>query len=499
LSGLVLIPVLFRHLGKEELGVWLLLGQSWSVLGVLDFGFSPTLVRWIALAKGNSGSDVDVVLGEESRREIADLVTTGSRVFGFLAVIVFGIAWLLGYFYLSQMEFHNLSWHTALIAWTVLCVAQSVSVWAMIWPTLLFGLGFVGWDLVLESSMSIITIAVQIVVSLAGGGLVGLAIVQAASAVISRVLFITFIRRYQSDIYHLRGRWNPAILKQITPPALRCWLTTLGGVLIMQTDQFFVVQSRGAAQLPSYRAAYLLCINVQMLAISVARSSAPFISQLWSAGEKAQAQRLTRQGLFFGLGLMLTGIAVIFAAGEDLFRVWLGPGHFSGYRLLGVISLVMLLETHSYVVSTSSRATEDEAFAGWGVAAGLLKVILSIVLVGPLGLIGIPAGTLIAQMLTNYWYMAYRGLKRLGIPWQDHLRNVLFPVLLMFGLTVLVAFGARRGLLERAPLVRLSGVIFACGLAFLTTCWLFVLDPGHRQKVLNRISFRASRLDPDKT
>ena len=110
----------------------------------------------------------------------------------------------------------------------------------------------------------------------------------------------------------------------------------------MQTDQFFVVESRGAAQLPSYRAAYLLCINVQMIAISVARSSAPFISQLWSAGEKVQAQRLTRQGMFFGLGLMLTGIAGVFAAGEDLVRVWLGPGHFSGCSLLGVISLVML-------------------------------------------------------------------------------------------------------------------------------------------------------------
>jgi len=29
LLGLILLPVLFRHLPREELGVWLLLGQSW--------------------------------------------------------------------------------------------------------------------------------------------------------------------------------------------------------------------------------------------------------------------------------------------------------------------------------------------------------------------------------------------------------------------------------------------------------------------------------------
>ena len=43
LLGLVLMPVLFRHLPKEELGVWLLFGQSWAAMGILDLGFGVTL------------------------------------------------------------------------------------------------------------------------------------------------------------------------------------------------------------------------------------------------------------------------------------------------------------------------------------------------------------------------------------------------------------------------------------------------------------------------
>jgi hypothetical protein len=31
------MPVLFRHLPKEELGIWLLLGESWVALGILEF------------------------------------------------------------------------------------------------------------------------------------------------------------------------------------------------------------------------------------------------------------------------------------------------------------------------------------------------------------------------------------------------------------------------------------------------------------------------------
>ena len=79
--GLVLMPVLFRHLPKEELGVWLLLGQSWAALGILDLGFGVTFTRRIAFAKGKSGGDSNSPLTEESTREIADLVATGRRAF----------------------------------------------------------------------------------------------------------------------------------------------------------------------------------------------------------------------------------------------------------------------------------------------------------------------------------------------------------------------------------------------------------------------------------
>src|ERR1043165_1845189 len=81
LLGLLLMPVLFRTLPKECLGVWLLLGQSWSALGVLDLGFGATLTRRIAFAMGKSGADPKTALSDESLREIANLVETGRKLF----------------------------------------------------------------------------------------------------------------------------------------------------------------------------------------------------------------------------------------------------------------------------------------------------------------------------------------------------------------------------------------------------------------------------------
>src|SRR4051794_29460896 len=75
--GLVLMPVLFHHLPKEELGVWLLLGQSWAAMGILDLASGAPPPRRIALAKGKSGADLNAPLTPETLREIADLVECG--------------------------------------------------------------------------------------------------------------------------------------------------------------------------------------------------------------------------------------------------------------------------------------------------------------------------------------------------------------------------------------------------------------------------------------
>src|SRR5438105_13642225 len=79
LLGLFLMPVLFRYLPQEELGVWLLLGQSWGAMGILALGFGITLTRRMALAKGKSGGDPNAPLTPETLPQIDDLTDGGRR------------------------------------------------------------------------------------------------------------------------------------------------------------------------------------------------------------------------------------------------------------------------------------------------------------------------------------------------------------------------------------------------------------------------------------
>jgi O-antigen/teichoic acid export membrane protein len=481
--ALVLMPVLFHHLRKEELGVWLLLAQTSALLFILDLGLSAVLTRRIALAKGKSGSDPAVTLNGETQREIADLVEAGRRLFLGLAVATFVISVLSGFIYLQQLHLTTLSLPVVWAAWAILCLSQAFGVWAQTWNCLLSGVGYVGWDAVLGSFVSTVTLVAQIIALFFGGGLVALATVAAVGLLAQRYLLLGFARSRRPELFKIRGRFNVAVVRSMISPALRAWATGIGILMVLNTDQFFIASLAGAAQIPAYRAAYLVLYNLNMLAVTAAGASAVFISHLWQAGQVAEVHRVVVRNLRLGLGLMAAGGACILVLGPRLFDVWLGKDNYIGLPILIVFFVLLFLETQCFIVTLGSRATEDEAFAFWALGAGVLKLGLATILGARYGLIGIASSTLVAQLATNHWYMVYRGLKRLGISLESHLVEVLLPVT---GLFIVVAVAVRLLLTEDVFPTEWSAVLGgACTAGFLLTAffWFFVLEPGHRVRL----------------
>jgi O-antigen/teichoic acid export membrane protein len=497
LLGLVLMPVLFRHLPKEELGVWLLLGQSWAAMGILDLGFGVTLTRRIALAKGKSGGSLDAPLTPETLREIADLVAAGRRIYRLMALGVFLVSWTLGFLYLRNLELQNLSPSTVWIAWTILCACQALTVWATVWTCLLQGVGYIGWDAIIASFISAAMLIGQIIAVLCGGGLVSLAAIAAVAVLFQRAMTRWFARRRRPDLFALQGRWNPAVLKGMPGLALRAWLMAVGTILVFNTDQFFIASGQGAEEIPEFRTAYMLVHNITVLAVSFGVSSVVFISHLWQAGNQREVHRIVERNCRLGLLIMLFSAAVLAAAGHELFNVWLGVGNFIGFEILGVFLVYETLEAQSYIISSSSRATEDEAFAFSSVLAGVLKIGLSFLFIHWWGLLGLACATLVALLLTNHWYVVWRGLNRLQLPLSGYLRTVVFPCALWFGAAWALGYAVSRGFRHGADWPRLLCVSGAVGLLFVAALWISVLSPHERGRIRTKVgSFKARPTPP---
>jgi O-antigen/teichoic acid export membrane protein len=425
LSGLFLMPILFRYMGKEELGVWFLLGNSQAFLGLLGLGITPTLTRHISFAKGKTGLTSVTEFTEESKRDIGDLVVTGRIILQVLAVLVFFIAWASGYGLINQLHLKEVSPHIVFWSWTLMCASYAIGVWVSYLNCWLAGIGYVGWDGVIGTILSLLTIMANIIAVLLGGGILGLAFVSVVSSLLGRFILLGFLRWRTPDLLKIKGKWNTNYAKALIKPSLLWWLTDLGAFLILRTDAYFIGFFKGAAQLPKYQAAYSLVSNPYQIALAFASASPVFISQAWQAGDWQTIHKLTFRNAKLGLSIMAASVSFILMAGQEFMNIWLGQGNFIGYPVIIVFCIMLTLEAQHVILVISSRATEDEKYAPWALTAGFLNVIFTWYLIKPFGLLGVAMGTMFAQLLTNNWYAVYRPLIRLNIRFREYVHQVL--------------------------------------------------------------------------
>lgn len=487
--NLFLVGLLFRYLGKEELGLWFLLGRSGAFLRLMDLGLMPTLTRRIAFMRGKSGSHAHQVLTPRSVQDIADLVATGLRIYKHLAVVVFILTLGMGLYFLTNIPRQDISLSTIWTAWTLLCLGHAIAVRANIWNCLLTGTGFVGWDAIINLVVNTCVLSLQIVIVLSGGGLIALALSDVSGKLTVFLYTYRFMKRREQKIFEAQGRWRPDMAREMATPAVLCWLTTLGGLLATRVDQLFIAQFRDVSEYPPYHAMYQIGSNLYLLAQAYVMASRPFISQLWQSEGRSRVQDLVELNVRLGLMIMLCGFAFLWVAGEDLIVLWLGPGTFLGHHLLLTFGVLFVFQIHSSLITSSARATENEVYAWCNMLMGALNLGLTWYLVQQLGVWGVALGTLTAQLLTGFWYNPYRGLRRLGIPIYRHLRVSVMPPLLIGCVALLMnALATRTMVMKGNPLAMIAVSGAATGVVLLAGTWWVALTADHRERVLTWVS-----------
>ncbi len=481
LLGLLLMPVLFRHLAREELGVWLLMSQTSAMFGILDLGFGITLTRRIAFAKGRDGN-LPAHLNSWPD-EIATLAAIGRRVYRALACLAFIIPAAGGFVYLRGLELTSVSLASAWIAWLVLCISQAFNMWAGVYSCLLQGTGYVGWDSLIASFTNALMLGAQIAVVLFGGGILTLASIAAVAALGQRLVLFQWARGKNPHLFRISGEWNGAVFRSMVPFAVRAWLTTLGFALVGQTDQFFIAQFKGTTEIPAYRAAFVICVNFNIVAVTFAQASSVFISQLWQAGKLVEVHRVVLRNMRLALLIMGCSAGLLLAGGEGLFNLWLGVGNFIGYPILALFCMWQFLEVQAFAFSLCSRATEDEAFAFSTLGGGVLKLLLAGALTRWFGLLGLASASLIAMLCTNYWYAVWRSLRRLQIPFILYLKTCLFPVLFIAAACYAVGRGIVIGAISTSPIVSLSVIAGLIAGIFSMAVWFFVVEAHQKFRI----------------
>jgi O-antigen/teichoic acid export membrane protein len=494
--NLALLPIMYHHLSKDVIGMWWLLGQASLFLGLLDFGFGPTLTRRIAFAKGISGAHVDVELTPESRAKLGDLLSTGKVVFRCVALLILVLAGSVGAVLLQRVPLVTLTKSEVLGAWALFCLSYSINAWSGLWLTLLNGLGYVGSANLITVVMLVVAALGKIVAVACGGSLISLAVIDCVAAIATRQILRAYLLRKESDVLTFPGHWSSAEFRSILAPAIKFWVTALGAFLILKTDEIFITYFLGTAAIADYRSAYTVINCLYTLALTFSLVSMPFYSQLWQAGHLSTLQSVLMKNLAVSLGIMLSGVTAVVLSSPALFDIWLGPGHFVGFPILIVFCTMLFLETQHVTFAFAARSTEDEVYALWALMAGVLNLVLTWFLGKRYGLLGIALGTLLAQLVTNNWYCVYHGLERLHVSFGVYARRILVPLACLLAASAVPLLSA----LPRLPLLplpwsdwmRLAVVSAWCAFLLVLFLWYVALSGAERLKALTKARAKLS-------
>ncbi len=470
--GLLLVPVLFHRLSGSELGTWLLLGQAGSIVGFMDFGMTNVLARLVAFASG----DPDEPASTSRDLQLGELIASAKRLYRAAAAFALVVALCGGWLFLSHIVPDADALARARTTWIVLCFGFAIQLSGGLWSAVVSGLGLVATAAMIGTVFSIGTLALMVATVLLGGGMVSLAVVMLISSAAQRYATIVLLRRREPKLMALRCYPKRTVVTALLVPSLKYWLTEVGAVLLLRTDQLFIASFQDPAQIPAYYAAYSLIYNLALISMNIGDASFVYVSKLWREYDPRTVHSLVIRNARIGLGVMVSGVAVMASIGDAVITVWLGPGHFVGWPVLLTFCAMLVLFVQQSLLLGFSRATENESYAPCYLLAGALNIGITWTLAGRLGLLGVALGTLLAQVLTTNWFIPRSGLRRLRIAWPAYVAEVLGPVSLTFVATYVAVFLATHSVPTEQAFARVA-IGSVTGLASVCVCfWTLIFD-----------------------
>lgn len=423
------LRVLLHYLPVSTVGIWLIFTNFATYVTFLDLGLIQTLGREIGFATGQQDLSI-----EQRAERVGSLIRSCTRVMLLLTAVVYPVGALAGWAYLKTVVpltlQGNMRW-----AWIIFFASAALNLVGEGWFAGLYGLGQVFLEKMLRTGGLVVGFTCTVCAVAAGWGVRGLA----AAAVLQTVSMLIAARvglRRIAPNAHGKGKIDFSLIRGLAGPGLKYAVTLLGAVLILQTDNLVIASILGPSIIPNYQAVAKIVTTFMTLSMMLVVTTSPFMSQAHAQNDTGLIRRLLQQNQRVSLSIMILLGSCFACFADRAIHVWLGPGHFIGFGVVWVLLAMMLLEAHHLAMATAMMATGQIVFIVPAVLAGLVNMGLSIVLARHMGILGVALGTLLAQLMTNNWYVPFYVLRRFRIPLREHLRGVVGPVLLLLALTL---------------------------------------------------------------
>jgi hypothetical protein len=421
-AGFILLPLVLNKLPTAELGMYYVLLSLAALVPLVDFGFSPTIGRFVSYAMGGAESlQAQGVArpggsGAPNYGLLWNLLLTTRTLYRSLTLILFVVLGAWGTYVVHLRANETTSPSITWLAWAVTLVSALFDIYSNWWVIYLRSLNEVLPATRISVLAAVLRLLLAAVLLLCGAGLLSLPIASFLGSWIQRHLARRRCRQM------LEGHAPPqpvdvkATLRILWPNTWRLGLQFIGAYLTVNANIAICLSVLGLAASAQYGLSVQLLTFISGMVGVWTSVKWPIIGQYRARHDLLGMQRVLRPRVWLQTftylaacaGLLLCGpyLMVSFGGGKQMLPLgWFALMMFNGFFEM------------QFIIWGTLLSTENRLPYLWpALATNVLSFGLSLALVRftSLGVGALVLGPFLAGILFNHWYWPPYAARALG-------------------------------------------------------------------------------------
>ncbi len=472
LIGLFLMPYVLNIIGDAQYGLWLFICSIAGYSGLLNLGFAQTISRFVAHHQAKDEAD-----------EINSVASVVSLIYLAIGVLVMGITGVIAFFVPYFASLDGTSVMELRFVVLTLGVNVAINILGSVFGGVIIGLQRMDVERGIRTICGVVRLVLTVTLLKAEYALSTLALIFLATTIVENVGYALIVKRLLPTLKMGWRYCNKATLKACFNFSAFSLLENISVKIVDATDTIVIGAFFGMEAIVPYYVALRLSQFITQPLQFIGAIAMPRGAELAARDNGHRIGQLLEKGL--GIAFLLTSAFFIGASyfGDSVLEAWVRRAYPESHQLL----LVLL---GAQIIATPIRVLRGVLF-GLGhlrmpgilyVAEAIANLVLSLVLVKPLGLLGVALGTVIPIVVLELFVLLPYSLKLLNLPLGPTLRGIVAPhlpplfMLWLYSATVNLTVGPLNGWMQVV-------CVSAGGGAVLGTSWL-VCQHANRKPVL---------------
>jgi O-antigen/teichoic acid export membrane protein len=421
LSAFILMPYTIRVLGSEEYGLWILVASATGYLSLLVLGTPMASVRFLSKS-----------IAEKDYKKVNEIVGGFAGLYLMLGLLCLAVG--ASIYALLPVLFNVPAEHAESAQRALVIVVFSIAG------------GFIGrlpgavfaahQDFVVRNVILAAAIVLRLVLTLVlldiAPSIITVAIIQLIHIMFEFLVSTYVMHRTYPEIHLSLRKFESSTLKEIFSFSIYVLILNLGIQLSYQTDALVIGAFREVSEITFYSVANSITIYYMEFIIAIAMVVMPNSTKLHTEGRMDDLRAMFLKWSKLSLALTMAGCLFLLIFGGKFLGWWIGSEF---ERDSGQVLFVLVL---SFFFLLPARGVSMPLLMGIGnprqpslvfLALAVLNIIISVILIKPLGILGVALGTAIPNVMFAV-YLVYKSCKLLGVSTGEYLKYVYLKALI---------------------------------------------------------------------